>query len=120
MLGDKTGAVTGRQRVMNAKQQGDKGEGFVAEMLRHVQRCDFELSFASTVGAFTAVGALPVLPGRPDGLIDVIQLLDSFLFLFLLLIDMTRCLILFFFLSFFFSFVLFFFHSFFLSFFFFS
>jgi cellulose synthase/poly-beta-1,6-N-acetylglucosamine synthase-like glycosyltransferase len=63
----KIGAVTGRQRVMNAKQQGASDEGFIAEFLRHVQRCDFELSFATSVGAFALAGCLPVLPG-PCGL----------------------------------------------------
>lgn len=63
----KIGAVTGRQRVMNAKQQEATGEGIVSEFLRHVQRCDFELSFATSVGAFALAGCLPVLPG-PCGL----------------------------------------------------
>jgi hypothetical protein len=57
------GAVTGRQRVMNAQQQGNEDEGFVSETFRHVQRCDFELSYASTVGAFASIGVMPVLPG---------------------------------------------------------
>lgn len=61
------GAVTGRQRVMNAAQQNATGEGFISEVLRHVQRCDFELSFATSVGAFSLAGCLPVLPG-PCGL----------------------------------------------------
>ena len=61
------GAVTGRQRVMNAKQQDGAGEGLVSEFLRHVQRSDFELSFACSVGAFALAGCLPVLPG-PFGL----------------------------------------------------
>lgn len=67
------GAVTGRQRVMSAVQQNEEGEGFVSEFLRHVQRCDFELSFATSVGAFAAAGCLPVLPG-PCGLyrLDII------------------------------------------------
>lgn len=63
----KTGAVTGRQRVMNATQQDKKNEGFLSEYLRNCQRCDFELSFAATVGAFAIIGVLPVLPG-PCGL----------------------------------------------------
>lgn len=61
------GAVTGRQRVMNARQQNNHNEGFISELLRHAQRCDFELSFAASVGAFASIGVLPVLPG-PCGL----------------------------------------------------
>jgi hypothetical protein len=88
LVGDSIGAVTGRQRVMNARQQGDQGEGIVADTLRHVQRCDFELSFASTVGAFAAIGALPVLPGM--------LLLVSFIcFIFFFFFCLSSCFLLF-------------------------
>eukprot|EP01127_Copromyxa_protea_P011906 TRINITY_DN3050_c0_g2_i1.p1 TRINITY_DN3050_c0_g2~~TRINITY_DN3050_c0_g2_i1.p1 ORF type:complete len:1121 (-),score=117.99 TRINITY_DN3050_c0_g2_i1:73-3102(-) len=77
-------AATGRQRVMSPSHQEGSEEGFVSRFLRHVQRCDFELSFGATMGSFAAFGFLPVLPGpcgfyRLDFLITSAQFYHEFL-----------------------------------------
>ncbi len=58
----KCSAISGRQRVMTAKQQGAKDDirGF---MYRCMQRFDYEASLASFVGCFSIFGMLPVIPG---------------------------------------------------------
>ncbi|AYV84339.1 MAG: hypothetical protein Hyperionvirus23_6 [Hyperionvirus sp.] len=62
-------AVSGRQRIMTAEQQGSKewwGVGWGA-LFRAAQSYDYECSLASFVGAFSLFGMLPVIPG-PCGL----------------------------------------------------
>lgn len=59
-------AISGRQRVMNTKQQESK-DSFRGFMYRSMQRFDYEASLASYVGAFSIFGMLPVIPG-PCGL----------------------------------------------------
>lgn len=55
-------AISGRQRVMTAEQQGtsDDLRGY---MYRCMQRFDYEASLASFVGCFSVFGMLPVIPG---------------------------------------------------------
>ena len=61
----KCAGATARQRVMTAKEQDLKDESIfsVAKFLRIIQLADYEVSYATYTGAFSAVGALPVLPG---------------------------------------------------------
>lgn len=59
-------AISGRQRVMTAKQQ-ESNDGLRGYMYRAMQRFDYEASLASYVGAFSIFGMLPVIPG-PCGL----------------------------------------------------
>jgi len=59
-------AISGRQRVMNTKQQ-ESEDSFRGFMYRSMQRFDYEASLASYVGAFSSFGMLPVIPG-PCGL----------------------------------------------------
>lgn len=59
-------AISGRQRVMTAKQQ-ESNDGLRGFMYRSMQRFDYEASLASYVGAFSIFGMLPVIPG-PCGL----------------------------------------------------
>lgn len=62
-------AVSGRQRIMTAKQQGNKSENVfsMAAFYRAAQCYDYESSLASFVGGFSLFGMLPVIPG-PCGL----------------------------------------------------
>jgi len=62
-------AVTGRQRVMSAEQQGSEGEGIfsLSSWYRYAQGFDYDASLASYMGAFSLIGMLPVIPG-PCGL----------------------------------------------------
>ncbi|AYV78510.1 MAG: hypothetical protein Edafosvirus16_9 [Edafosvirus sp.] len=61
-------AVSGRQRVMTAKQQNVVDKCFsVASLYRAAQCYDYESSLAVFVGAFSLFGMLPVIPG-PCGL----------------------------------------------------
>ncbi|AYV84345.1 MAG: hypothetical protein Hyperionvirus23_12 [Hyperionvirus sp.] len=62
-------AVSGRQRVMSAEQQGSDECPWLSygSLLRGAQRFDYESSLASFVGAFSLFGMLPVIPG-PCGL----------------------------------------------------
>lgn len=57
--------TTGRQRVMTAKEQDMEDEGWfsMAKYFRIVQLADYEVSYATYTGAFSAAGCLPVLPG---------------------------------------------------------
>ncbi|AYV78509.1 MAG: hypothetical protein Edafosvirus16_8 [Edafosvirus sp.] len=61
-------AVSGRQRVMSAKQQNANDDFFSMESLYRAAQCyDYESSLAVFVGAFSLFGMLPVIPG-PCGL----------------------------------------------------
>ena len=57
--------TTARQRVMTAKEQDMANESWisVAKFLRIIQLADYEISYATYTGAFSAAGCLPVLPG---------------------------------------------------------
>lgn len=55
-------AISGRQRVMTASQQGTS-DGLRGFMYRSMQRFDYEASLASFVGCFSIFGMLPVIPG---------------------------------------------------------
>lgn len=58
--------TTARQRVMTAEEQDlSEQEGWFsfAKYLRLVQLADYEVSYATYTGAFSAAGCLPVLPG---------------------------------------------------------
>eukprot|EP00977_Amphora_coffeiformis_P005308 scaffold1131_cov161-Amphora_coffeaeformis.AAC.2 len=60
-------ALTGYQRVMTAKMQGDSRFEFLVDpigfFLRLLQAYDFELSQSTTKSALDSIGFLPVLPG---------------------------------------------------------
>ncbi|EGD80828.1 hypothetical protein PTSG_01414 [Salpingoeca rosetta] len=64
------GGVTGRQRVMSAKQQGVDHESWYSAWMRSVQGFEYEATYASYVGAFSMAGMLPVIPG-PCGLFNM-------------------------------------------------
>eukprot|EP00056_Hartaetosiga_gracilis_P003311 m.62579 g.62579 ORF g.62579 m.62579 type:complete len:1060 (+) comp11408_c0_seq5:481-3660(+) len=64
------GGVTGRQRVMSAKQQGLDHESWYRAWMRAVQGFEYEATYASYVGAFSMAGMLPVIPG-PCGLFNM-------------------------------------------------
>lgn len=55
-------AISGRQRVMTAENQGSD-DNFRGFMYRSMQRFDYEASLASFVGCFSIFGMLPVIPG---------------------------------------------------------
>ena len=58
--------ATARQRVMTAKEQNmDEEENWISseKFLRMIQLADYEVSYATYTGAFSAAGCLPVLPG---------------------------------------------------------
>jgi cellulose synthase/poly-beta-1,6-N-acetylglucosamine synthase-like glycosyltransferase len=60
-------AVSGKQRVMTAEQQGNENETLLQRISRAAQLYDYESSTAAYTGAFSALGMLPVIPG-PCGL----------------------------------------------------
>eukprot|EP00043_Microstomoeca_roanoka_P006910 m.66985 g.66985 ORF g.66985 m.66985 type:complete len:1151 (+) comp13616_c0_seq2:529-3981(+) len=64
------GGVTGRQRVMSARQQGVDHEDWYSAWMRNVQGFEYEATYASYVGAFSMAGMLPVIPG-PCGLFNM-------------------------------------------------
>lgn len=70
------GGVTGRQRVMSAKQQGLDRESWYAAWMRSVQGFEYEATYASYVGAFSMTGMLPVIPG-PCGLFNMKHLIGQ-------------------------------------------
>ena len=61
-------AVTGRQRVMNRRQE-ESSEGLLSMTFlgRISNLCNYEGSFAVFNGAFALFGLLPVIPGRSSG-----------------------------------------------------
>jgi len=74
---------TARQRVMTAKEQNMDDESWfsTAKYFRIIQLADYEVSYATYTGAFSAVGCLPVLPGpcalfRYSGLLSKRKILD--------------------------------------------
>lgn len=57
--------TTARQRVMTSKEQNMNDESWfsVSKFFRIIQLADYEVSYATYTGAFSAAGCLPVLPG---------------------------------------------------------